>query len=164
MSDSARLVSFEIDGNGYALHLAVVERVIWAVEVTPLPKAPAIVQGLIDMHGHVIPLISLRRRFNLRDREVGTSDHFIVARMEATGIAADDRRLVALAVGSVQGVVEVATKDISGADAVVAGLEYVEGVVRVAGGLLLIHDLNRCLSLEETRDIDAALEAYSADG
>lgn len=62
------LVVFRLDERRYALPLSVVERVIRAVEVTPLPKAPPIVLGAIDVQGRVVPVLNVRRRFLMPDR------------------------------------------------------------------------------------------------
>ena len=58
MSDIAQLVVFRLDERRYALPLAVVERVVRAVDVTPLPKAPPMVLGVIDVHGRVLPVLN----------------------------------------------------------------------------------------------------------
>ena len=76
---SLRLVPFLLDDHRYALHLGVVERVIPAVEITPLPKAPEIVLGLINIRGKIIPTLNIRRRLQLPERETELTDHFIIA-------------------------------------------------------------------------------------
>ena len=83
-------VPFFLDDHWYALHLDVVEHVIPAVEITPLPKSPEIVLGLINIRGGS-PDLNLRRRFRLPDRENKTYGQFHVAdtskrRVGAAGI------------------------------------------------------------------------------
>ena len=60
-----------------------------AVGVTPLPEAPPIVIGVINIQGRVVPVSSfdLRKRFHLRERAIDPEDHFIVAR-SSTGVVA----------------------------------------------------------------------------
>ncbi len=84
---SLRLVPFLLDDQRYALHLDVVERVIPAVEITPLPKAPEIVLGLINIRGKIIPVLNIRRRFRLPDRETELTDHFIIANTSKRTVA-----------------------------------------------------------------------------
>ena len=51
MNKSNQLVVFYLDDQQYALYLSVVERLVSAVEITHLPKAPDIVLGVINIQG-----------------------------------------------------------------------------------------------------------------
>jgi len=149
MRESAHVVVFELAGQTYALQLSAVQLVVQAVEITPLPQAPDSVAGLINFHGQVVPVFNLRRRFQLPERELQLDDHIILARTA--------RRLVALVVDAVGGVVECAEGETVTADSVVPGTEYVAGVVKRPDGLILIHDLNTFLSLAEEQTLEAVL-------
>jgi purine-binding chemotaxis protein CheW len=153
--NSLELVPFLLDDQRYALHLGVVERVIPAVEITPLPNAPEIVLGLINIRGEIIPILNIRRRFKLPERETGLNDHFIIANTS--------KRTVALPVESAGRVLLASDMEITEAMDILPGLEYVEGVVRLKEGLLLIHDLERFLSLEEETILDEALSDRSEE-
>lgn len=143
------LVLFSLDGPGYALPLSTVERVVRIVEITPLPKAPEIVLGVINMQGKVIPVINLRRRFRLPEREIHLEDRLIITRTP--------KRLVALAADSVAGVHRLEERELvaAGAELPYAGL--IGGVVKLEQGLSLICDLEQFLSLDEESSLDAAL-------
>ncbi len=78
MSDITQLIVFRLDER-YALPLSVVERVVRAVEVTPLPRAPVIVLGAIDVHGRVLPVLNVRRRFRMPDLAISPADWFLLA-------------------------------------------------------------------------------------
>ncbi len=79
MNKSNQLVVFTLEEQRYALYLPVIERVVSAVEVTPLPKAPDIALGVINIQGKVIPVVNIRRRFGLAERQIDLSDQFIIA-------------------------------------------------------------------------------------
>ena len=98
MRHEERLIVFLLDQQRYALSLASVQRVVRAVEITPLPKAPAIVSGVINIQGQIVPVVNVRRRFRLPERDVVPSDQIIVARTAA--------RPVALAVDAASGGIE----------------------------------------------------------
>ena len=85
--ENVRLVVFLLDDRCFGLHLDAVDRVLPAVDITPLPKAPEIVLGLINVKGKVTPVLDVRRRFRLEEREVGLQDHFIVARTSRRTVA-----------------------------------------------------------------------------
>ncbi len=150
MSELIQLVVFRLGEQRYALPLAAVERIVRAVEVTPLPGAPAIVLGAIDVEGRVLPVLNLWRRFLLPEREVSPVDQFL--------IAWTDRRMVALVMDEAQGVIEREQSAVIGSDRIVPGLEQFQGVVKLDDGLVLIHDLEKFLSLDEVRTLDEAME------
>ena len=59
------ILVFALDEPRYALPLSAVERVVRAVEITPLPNAPAIIQGAINVQGAIIPVVNIRESFSL---------------------------------------------------------------------------------------------------
>jgi purine-binding chemotaxis protein CheW len=97
MAGPNQFLVFTLDGQLYGLDLSVVERVIRAEEVMPLPKAPEIVMGVINVRGEIVPVINLRRRFGLPERPVTDDDQMI--------LTTTMRRRVALIADSVRKVV-----------------------------------------------------------
>lgn len=150
-----KLVAFSLDDRKFALYVSVVQRIIRVVEMTALPKAPEIIVGIINMQGKVIPVFDIRMRFQLPAREVRLDDQMI--------IATTTKRTVALIVDSVNDVIEIPEEKIIAAEQILPELEYVEGVVKTEGGMVLIHDLERFLSLSEERALDQAMEALNRD-
>jgi purine-binding chemotaxis protein CheW len=149
MNSNVQLLAFGLNDRRYGLHLSQVERVVRAVDTTPLPHAPSIVCGAIDLHGNIVPVLSMRRRLGLADREIGPDDQFVIARTS--------RQSVALVVDSTIGVIERRAEEIVSARKVLQQLEQIEGLVRLNDDLLLIHDLDRFLSLDEERELQLAL-------
>lgn len=150
LGDPAPLVVFRLDDRRYALPLAVVQGVVRAVDVTPLPHAPAIVLGAIDIHGRVVPVFNVRRRFLMPERAIRPADWFLIAHAA--------QHTVALVVDESEGVVDHPHDDIVMATAIVPGLEMFPGVARLADGLVLIHDLESFLSRDEARALDEAID------
>lgn len=152
LSTLAQWVVFRLDECRYALPLNDVVRIVRAAEVTPLPKAPPIVLGVIDIEGDVLPVCNLRRRLQLKDRPVTADDHFL--------LAFTARRTVVLVIDEALGVVEHPAVATIPAASIAPGLEHVRGVLALEDGLVLIHDLEKFLSLEEVRTLDEALHAH----
>jgi purine-binding chemotaxis protein CheW len=148
-----RLVVFNLGGQRYALHLFAVERVVRTVLVTPLPGAPLIVLGILNMHGRIIPVIDLRKRFGLSFRETALSDSLILAHTP--------RRMVALVADSVDGLLESSPRNIAAATEILTNVPYLNGVAKLEDGLVLIHDLASFLSLDEEQALDAAMSTPS---
>ncbi len=145
------LLVFTLDDWRCALELSTVERVYRSVAVTPLPDAPDIVLGVVNIKGVVIPVVDIRRRFCLPEKILTPDDCFIVTHSSG--------RLVVLVVDSVTNVVDCSGQDITLAGAILPEMEFVEGVVRLKDGMVLIHDLGRFLSLEEKVALEQALES-----
>jgi purine-binding chemotaxis protein CheW len=143
------LVVFSLDDQRYALALARVKRAVRVVAITPLPQAPAIVLGIVDLGGVVIHVIDIRKRFGHPPRAVRLSDHLVIAE---TG-----KRTVALLVDETNGVIEASPESVAPTSEILPGLELLDGAMKLETGLILIHDLERLLSLEEQTAIDRAL-------
>ncbi|MFH1081491.1 MAG: chemotaxis protein CheW [Pseudomonadota bacterium] len=150
MNRLIRLVAFNLDDQKFALFLSAVIRIISVVEITSLPKAPEIVLGVINMHGRIIPVFDIRKRFRLHQKEMQLSDQLMIAQTT--------KRTVALLVDSVSGVVEVPEEEIVAGGEILPDLEYVEGVMKKEGGMIFIHDMERFLSLHEEKVLGEAME------
>jgi purine-binding chemotaxis protein CheW len=150
------MVVFRLGDQRYALMLAVVERIVRAVEVMPLPKSPAIVIGVINVEGRILPVLNVRGRAGLPDKEITARDHFLIARTA--------HRPVVLVIDEAEGVVESASADIVEPDGIVPGLDQLQGVIKLDDGVALIYDLERFLSVDETAVLDDAMEKEAARG
>ena len=150
MKKSDFLVIFALDDQRYALPLHATERVVRMVAISSLPNAPDIILGVVNFQGRVIPVINVRRRFRLREREIALTDQLVVGHTA--------RRPVALVVDAVLDVIASSEQNLIATENILPKVEYVEGVVKLTDGLILIHDLDKFLSLEEEGSLDQALE------
>lgn len=141
---------FQLSGQRYGVCVADVREVLRAVTFAPLPKAPAFVEGVINLRGALLPVLDIRMRFRLAPRPPAVSDHLVVA-------AAGDR-LVALRVDGATDLITVDPEMIESPARVVSGTAYVTGVAKLPDGLVLIHDLRTFLSQTEA-DALAELDA-----
>lgn len=150
MSPSGPLIVFRLDGQRFALPLAAVERIVRAVEVTRLPGAPLVVIGVIDVGGNIVPVLCLRQRLGMPLREIGLADQLLIARM--------GRRTVALLIDEAQGVVECDASTVIDPARIAPGLEQFQGLAQLDDGLVLVHDLEKFLSLEEAHALGEAMD------
>jgi len=150
-TDATGLVIFRLDDQRYALELLRVERVLPRVALTPFPKAPALVDGVFDFQGELVPAINLRRRFRWPERAPRLEDQLLVVRTP--------RRRLALVIDAVENVISVSAAELTAPADIVPGLEFVRGVVRLPReGIVFVHDLDQLLSLEEEARLEAALD------
>ncbi len=145
----AQWVVFSLGAGRYALPLIAVDRIIRAVYITPLPRAPDIVLGAIDVAGRILPVFNTRRRFRLPERAIDPADHLLIARTA--------RRTVVLVIDAAQGVFEGPTTATIAAASISPDLGLIHGVIQLDDGLVLIHDLEHFLSPDEARTLDEAM-------
>lgn len=140
---------FELDDARYGIKLADTREVFRMPAISPLPRAPAVVEGIVNVRGRVIPVISLRRRFGLPDKAPHPSEHLLLA-------AAGDRT-VALRTDRVAGMARVEDSAVESPAAITPGQSPFAGVAKLGDGMVLIHDLATFLQASEAMELDKAL-------
>ena len=143
------ILVFTLDDTRYALPLSSVERAVRAVEITPLPKAPRIVMGVINLQGEIIAVIDIRGRLRLPARELDLDDRFLIVRTPG--------RRLALVVDSLEGIHHLDRKQVASVDETLSLAPHLRGVAKLADGMALIYDLDQFLSLAEEAKLDEAM-------
>jgi len=148
-STPREVLLFTLEGQRYALPLEDVRELVRAVRLTPLPRAPAVVEGLLDLRGELLPVLDLRRRFRLPARRLSPSDHLIVAQA--------GRRNLALRVDRAEGLLALEPGQLDASPRELPGVGYVAGALKLPDGLVLLHDLRTFLSEAEALELEEAL-------
>lgn len=147
-----QLLVFVLDGRPYAVKLQAVERVVSAVEITPLPEGPDMVIGVINVQGQVIPVINVRRKFRLRERELDLNDSLVIVK--------GSKWAIAFAVDSVEGVIERRDEEIISFEKILPGMEHTEGVVKLGDDIVFLQDIDKALSFEEKDKLNKVMEKH----
>ena len=145
-----QIVVFTLDELLYALPLPAVVKVIHAIEIRYLPKAPEIIAGIINVKGQIIPVADIRKRFGLAAREIDPDDRLIIA---DTG-----KREVAILVDTVTGIRDLEPGQLKQAGETLPFAEYLKGVAKIDDELILIYDLEQFLSLDEEKELEQAMK------
>ncbi len=130
---------FDVGGQRHGVPAADVRELLPALTVTPLPDAAAGVEGVINLRGMIVPVLSVRHRFGLPARDVALSDHFIVIHHRDTLTALHVDQAVELARLDAAAIAEVNTEP---SEHVTGAGELREKRPRVAkycGGMVLLH-------------------------
>lgn len=151
MSDTLTALQVRVGERRYALPLDGVQRVLRAVEVTPVPGAGDMVLGVVNVHGRLCPVFDVRRRFQGAERPVSPSDWLVLARAA--------RRDVLLLVDEADGVIEIPRRDVADTAALAIDGRLCPGAAVLGSDVVLIHDLDAFLSPGERRQMEAALDA-----
>jgi purine-binding chemotaxis protein CheW len=150
MQSFVHLLTFELDEQRFGLPMADVQEVVRVAAFARLPKAPQVIEGVLNFRGSAVPVLDIRARFGLPPRAVRTSDHLVVARA--------GKRMAAIRVDRVTELIEAPAKDIADVTTVTPHSGYVAGVLKLPGDIILIHDLSTFLSAAEAADLDRSLE------
>ena len=147
-----KVLVFSVAGTRIGMSIEDVVESVRAVEVTPLPGAPPVVEGIIDYRGTIAAVFDMGRRFVGRTLPVAPDHQFVIAR---SGSA----RTVALHVDRIEDLTDVDAANVRPVDAGGSTAQFVAGVTALADGLLIIHDLKTFLTDAERASLESALTA-----
>jgi purine-binding chemotaxis protein CheW len=139
MSETLQFVVFRVGDEEFAVDIKRVKEIIRVREATRIPRTPSYIQGVINLRGDVIPVIDLRRRFELESIEVTGDTRTIIIEV--------GKDLVGFIVDSVTEVLRIVEDEVEPPPNNVAGLrsEYLLGVGKVDGRLIIILDVDKLL-------------------
>ncbi|MCR4406675.1 MAG: chemotaxis protein CheW [Anaerolineae bacterium] len=150
-----QLLTFKLDDQEYALDITNVVQVVRMVAITPIPKAPEVVEGVINLRGKVIPVINLRQRCGLPTRPYGLNDHLLIARI--------NDQVMALIVDVVSEMLTLPMSDLDFTSEIgPQKMEFISGVGRLNDKLILVLDPNVLLACEDQQRLTAALASTSS--
>ena len=146
------ILVFAIAGERCGLFSADVREIVRAVTIVPLPRAPDVVEGVINVRGQLVAVLDLRRRLRLAPKPVEPSDHLVLATAGA--------RVVAIRVDRVHDLVELAPGQLEDDISRIPYPGRLAGVAKLPDGIVLIHDLLAFLSQAEEESLTVALDEH----
>ncbi|GFO58698.1 chemotaxis protein CheW [Geomonas silvestris] len=141
-----QLVSFNLENEEYGINVLMVREIIRMLNITRVPNTPHYVEGVINLRGKVIPIISLRRKFDLPEAEYDKRTRIMV--MEVVG------EMMGFIVDEVSEVIRISEKEIQPPPPVVSSgidQECMAGVINQAERLLVLLDLERMFTADERK-------------
>jgi len=140
-----QLVSFMLAKEEYGVEVLKVREIIRMLSMTKMPNTMQYVEGIINLRGKVIPIISMRKRFGLMENENSSQTRIII--MDVAG------SLTGFIVDAVSEVIRIHSSEIQPPPTMVLsggiGQEFITGVFNHAERLLIIMDVDRMFSNEE---------------
>jgi purine-binding chemotaxis protein CheW len=115
-----QLCTFRVGGEDYALDIMRVREIIHPLPVTPVPRAPAFVEGVARLRGDVLPVVDVRKRFGLAAEAATPRTRFLVVMI--------GRRRLALVVDEVCEVLRTPRREIRPAPPIVDAPRFFLGV------------------------------------
>ena len=142
-----QVASFRLGDDLFAIDIMRIKEIIRPQKLSLLPKAPPFVEGVINLRGTVIPVIDLRKRFDMPEREDSLPIRLLI--VAVTG------QLLGLVVDDVTEVVTVPVKDIKPPPQMVGGIgaEYLIGVCLARESLIMLLNIDQLLSTREADEL-----------
>ncbi|BCR05122.1 chemotaxis protein CheW [Desulfuromonas versatilis] len=143
-----QLACFRIGAESYALDIMRIKEIIRPQKLTPVPKAPSFIEGVINLRGSVIPVVDLCKRFEHGAGGLQGKARIIICTLSG--------RIAGLLVDEVFEVRRYSRKEVQPAPHFLKGKgsEFFLGVCRRGEDLVMILDLERILSTDEKIDLD----------
>jgi len=147
--DDIQIVVFRVGGQEFAFNVFHVQRILRYQAPAPLPKSPAFLEGVLQIHGAVVPVIDLRKRFELRAAPHKEETRTMV--LECDGL------VVAVVVDAVLEVARVAAGAVTAPPSVVKGLaaEYIQGIIAMGQRTVILLQTGRLVTSAERIALEA---------
>ena len=138
-----QLVTFRVGGEEFGLDVFQVHEILRYTEPTQVPKAPAFVEGVLDVRGTLVPVIDLRKRFELHELRYDDDTRIVLVDFGGERLG--------LVVDAVTEVLRCPETAVAPPPAFFKGLaaEFLRGIVRLENRLVVLLDLERILSSQE---------------
>ncbi len=155
IEDEQQLVLFQLADEDYGVNIYSVQRLIQVPEITPVPRAPTYVEGVIDVRGDIIPVINLKKRFGFDNTEVGEDGRIVITEI--------GDQIVGFLVDDVSEVTRLSDEDIEPPSAVVGGAEtdFISGIGKrntddatSSNRLIIVLDVQKVLGQQEQADVE----------
>lgn len=153
-----KILAFCLGSEDYGLEILTVREIIGLIDITPLPRTPDYVKGVMNLRGRIIPVIDLRLKFGLPGADATKETCVIVVESQAED---GERTTMGVVVDSVREVQDIPRSAIEEAPSFGCEipLDYIKGMGKVKDRVVVLLDSSRVLSTSEIRAIESAAEA-----
>lgn len=148
VKDQKQFVTFVISNENYGVPVLKVQEIIGMTEIVHVPNCPDFMKGVINLRGSVVPVIDMRRRFKMEERQYDMFTVIIIVEVRDM--------LVGMIVDSVSDVVDIDASDVQKTPqfTVKIDTDFIEGIGQIGRKLVIILDIEKILSVEEIDALD----------
>jgi len=142
-----QLVIFELAKEFYGVDIAAVNGIIKMQAITSMPHAPAFMEGVTNLRGSVLPVVDLRKRFDLPQSSSTKDSRIVVVDVQDTKVG--------MVVDAVSEVLRVPEESIEPPPPMVASVDsaFIKGIAKMGDQLIILLDITKVLSAEEKSDL-----------
>jgi purine-binding chemotaxis protein CheW len=144
-----QLVVFSLANEYYGVGISAVDSIIKLQPITYVPRAPAFVEGVTNLRGKVLPVVDLRKRFDLPVAPESKETRIVVTELNVSAVG--------MIVDSVSEVLRVPAEAIEPPSPIVTTVDsvFVTGIAKMDERLIILLDLEKVLSPEEKTELRA---------
>ena len=144
---TGKYLTFTLAEEEYGVGILKVKEIIGMMPITPVPKAPGFVKGVINLRGKVIPIVDLRLKFSMESTSYTDRTCIIVVEIEAASATV----LIGIVVDTVSEVLNIKDDDIEDTPAFGASLDadYILGMAKIEGRVKILLDIDKVLNAME---------------
>jgi purine-binding chemotaxis protein CheW len=155
-AEASQFLTFMLAGEPFAIGILAIREIIEYHGLTPVPRMPACVRGVINLRGAVVPVIDLQARLGQAPGQITRRSCIVIVEIAA----GDGRQVVGVVVDAVNEVLDIAPADIEPAPSFGARIrtDFIAGMGKVRGRFVIVLDVERVLTLDDL------LSAGPADG
>jgi purine-binding chemotaxis protein CheW len=145
--DDKQYITFKLEED-YGIELTRIKEIIRHQELTVIPEAPSFIMGILSLRGIAVPVIDLRKLFNLQGKQV--NEYSVIIVMEVLG------RLMGMLVDGVSDMIKIKKEDITPPPKFSdrKGTKFIHGMVEKEKKFILLLDVNKIFSADEIEAID----------
>ncbi len=149
---AGKYLTFFLAGEEYGLEILKVHEIIGMMPVTRVPSRPEYVRGVINLRGRVIPIVDLRRKFDMPCADEARETCIIVVQLQGSQVG--------VLVDTVSEVVDIAESEIEDPPTFGSDLdeEYLQGLAKTNGRVRLLLDIDQVLARQQLPLGDGAAE------
>ncbi len=135
--DGGKFLSFFLGAEEYAIEILKVQEIIGLLPITPVPKMPSYVRGVLNLRGKIVPIMNLRVRFGLPTVE-DTEETCII-------VIQEENHLMGIVVDKVSEVADIETKQIEQVPSfgITGSSEYLSGIGKLTESVKMILDVHK---------------------
>ncbi len=144
-----KFLTFFLEDEEYGIEILKVQEIIGMMSVTPVPRTPSFVRGVINLRGNVMPIIDLRLKFGMP--AIAQTEETCIIVVRAQGVE------MGIIVDKVSEVLDIATEEIDPVPSFGATVDtaYILGIGKAAGNVKLLLHIDKVLSTDEVVDLRA---------
>ncbi len=147
IAESTQHLTFKLDEEVFAIDISKIREVLEYATVTKVPRTPDFMKGVINLRGHVVPVVDLRLKFGMPEVEKTVNTCVIIVEVS---VDKETAVLGALA-DSVQEVLELEADQIEPAPKIGTRLktEFIKGMGKRDNQFIMILDIDKVFSTDE---------------
>jgi purine-binding chemotaxis protein CheW len=148
-SQLAQYLTFTLDGGRFAIDIERTREVLAFTSATKVPRTPDFMRGVINLRGHVVPVIDLRLKFGLPRTEKTINTCVVILEVEVDGTST----ILGALADSVQEVIELARDQLAPPPRIGTRIntDYIRGIGKRDDQFIMILDIDRVLTADDIR-------------